>query len=120
MRLWHAAWVQCCRRKHFTWAVAESCSRRSREDAHQLIDDIERSGDPKKGIKPEDLVSLPDSRFFRKRGPEEFIFKPYGVNGQLLTEEGRPLSPDGYLRYLSTVLPSRFIGSREYNKYVNQ
>ncbi len=92
----------------------------SREDAHSLIDEIERSGDPKQGIKPEDLVSLPDTKFFRKRGPEEFIFGSYDVKGQLLTEDGRPLSPDGYLRYLSTVLPSRFIGSREYNKYVDQ
>ncbi|MEK6321842.1 MAG: Phenylacetic acid catabolic protein [Acidobacteriota bacterium] len=100
--------------------VQERIPGSSREDAHQLIDEIERSGDPRQGIKPEDLVSLPDSKFFRKRGPEEIIFKPYGVGGQLVTRDGRPLSPDGYLEYLATVLPSRFIGSREYNKYVNQ
>jgi len=38
----------------------------------------------------------------------------------LLTENGKPLSMDGYLQYLATVLPSRFIGSREYDKYVQQ
>jgi 1,2-phenylacetyl-CoA epoxidase catalytic subunit len=92
----------------------------SREDAHKLIDDIEQSGDPKQGIKPEDLLVLPDTKFFRKRGPEEFVFGSYDVKGQLLTENGRPLSSEGYLRYLSTVLPSRFIGSREYDKYVDQ
>ena len=92
----------------------------SREDAHQLIDEVERSGDPKRGIRLEDLLLLPERNFFRKRGPEEIIFKPYDVRGQLLSEEGKPLSPDGYLRYLSTVLPSKFIGSREYNKYVDQ
>jgi 1,2-phenylacetyl-CoA epoxidase catalytic subunit len=92
----------------------------SREDAHRLIDEIERSGDPHQGIKPEDLILLPDRKFFRKRGPEEFVFGPYDMRGQLLTEEGKPLSQDRYLRYLSTVLPSRFIGSREYNKYVDQ
>ncbi len=100
--------------------VQERMPSSSREDAHQLINEIERSGDPQKGVKPEDLISLPDSKFFRKRGPEEIIFQPYGVDGQLLAEDGRPLSPDGYLQYLSTVLPSKFIGSREYNKYVNQ
>lgn len=92
----------------------------AREDAHALIDEVERSGDPQRGIKPEDLMSLPDGKFFRKRGPEELIFQPYGVRGELLTTDGKPLSPDGYLQYLSAVLPSKFIGSREYNKYVNQ
>jgi 1,2-phenylacetyl-CoA epoxidase catalytic subunit len=100
--------------------VQELLPEHSREDAHALIDEIERSCDNKKGIKPEDLLSLPDTKFFRKRGPEEFIFGPYDVKGQLLTEHGKPLSPDGYLAYLATALPSRFIGSREYNKYVDQ
>ena len=92
----------------------------SREDSHTLIDEIERSGDPKQGIKPEDLLELPDTKFFRKRGPEELIFASYDVKGQLLTENGGPLSPEGYLQYLSAVLPAQFIGSREYNKYVDQ
>ncbi|MEK6289359.1 MAG: Phenylacetic acid catabolic protein [Acidobacteriota bacterium] len=100
--------------------VQERMPSSSREDAHALIDEIERSGDPQRGIKPEDLMSLPDGKFFRKRGPEELIFKPYGVRGELLTKDGNSLSPEGYLQYLSTVLPSKFIGSREYNKYVNQ
>ena len=63
---------------------------------------------------------MPDVKFFRKRGPEEYIFGPYDVKGQLLTENGKPVSPDGYLRYLSNAIPTRFIGSREYNKYVDQ
>jgi len=100
--------------------VQELLPGRSREEAHLLIDEIERSGDIKDGIKPEDLLLLPDTRFFRKRGPEEFIFASYDVRGELLTEHGKPLSPEGYLGYLSTALPSRFIGSREYNKYVDQ
>ncbi|HJQ69999.1 MAG TPA: Phenylacetic acid catabolic protein [Blastocatellia bacterium] len=92
----------------------------ARQDAHALIDEIERSGDPKRGVKPEEILSLPDTKFFRKRGVEEFVFMPYDVRGEMLTEDGKPLSPDGYLRYLATVLPERFIGSREYNKYVDQ
>jgi benzoyl-CoA 2,3-epoxidase subunit B len=91
-----------------------------REEAHALIDEIERSGDPRRGIKAEDLICLPDLKFFRKRGPEEIIFQPYDVRGQLLTEQGKPISSDDYLSYLASVLPSRFIGTREYNKYVTQ
>ena len=100
--------------------VQERLPNASREDAHSLIDAIERSGDPKQGIKPEDLLLLPDVKFFRKRGPEDIIFKPYDVRGELLTEHGVPLTPHGYLRYLSTNLPSKFIGTREYNKFVDQ
>lgn len=92
----------------------------SREDAHALIDEIERSGDPVQGIKPEDILFIPSNTFFRKRGDEETIFRSYDVRGNLITENGKPLSPDEYLNYLSTVLPSKFIGSREYNKYVDQ
>lgn len=91
-----------------------------RQDAHALIDEIEKSGDPKRGIKPEEIISLPDTKFFRKRGQEDFLFMPYDVKGELLTEDSKPLSSDGYLRYLASVLPARFIGSREYNKYVDQ
>jgi len=100
--------------------VQERLPNASREEAHSLIDAIERSADPKQGIKPEDLLLLPDVKFFRKRGPEEIIFKPYDVRGDLLTEHSVPLTPDAYLRYLSTKLPSKFIGTREYNKFVDQ
>ena len=92
----------------------------SRADAHTILDDINRSGDPKQGIKPEDVLFMPDTKFFRKRGAEEFLFQPYDLKGELLTESGKPLSGEGYLLYLATVLPVRFIGSREYNKYVDQ
>src|SRR5436190_22371399 len=100
--------------------VQERMPNASREEAHALIDEIERGRDPKSGIKPEDLLAVPDVKFFRKRGPEEVIFKPFAVRGELLTEAGAPLSNDRYLHYLSTVLPSKFIGSREYNKFVDQ
>ncbi|HEY7911162.1 MAG TPA: Phenylacetic acid catabolic protein, partial [Blastocatellia bacterium] len=92
----------------------------SRPDAHEILDEIERSGDPKRGIKPEEILHMPDPKFFRKRGLDEFMFQPFDVKGQLLTEGGKPLSHEGYLSYLVSVLPQSFIGSREYNKYVEQ
>jgi 1,2-phenylacetyl-CoA epoxidase catalytic subunit len=100
--------------------VQERMPALSRPEAHALIDEIERSGDPKQGVQPSDLLLLPDRKFFRKRGPDDLVFRPYDVRGNLLTEEGRELSPEGYLKFLSTVLPSKFIGSREYDKYVEQ
>jgi len=100
--------------------VQERIPGASREESHLLIDEIEMSRDPKRGIRPEDLIAVPDVKFFRKRGPEEIIFKPYAVRGEILTAAGAPLSADEYLRYLSTVLPAKFIGSREYDKYVSQ
>jgi len=100
--------------------VQERISEIERPEAHQIIDEIELSGDTVRGIRSEDVILMPDKHFFRKRGPEEIIFRPYDVRGNLITEEGRPLSQDGYLKYLASVLPARFIGSREYNKYVDQ
>lgn len=90
----------------------------TREAARDLVDEIQRTGDPRAGVRPEDLLFLPDVKFFRKRGIEEHVFKPYDVRGNLITEGGRAISPDRYLEYLSTVLSPRFIGSREYDKYV--
>jgi benzoyl-CoA 2,3-dioxygenase component B len=91
----------------------------SREQAREVVKEIENSGDPKNGINPEEILFLPDVKFFRRRGLEEFVFKPYDVKGQLLTEGGKPISDEKYLEYLSTVLPAHFIGSREYKKYVD-
>jgi hypothetical protein len=92
----------------------------SREDARAIVAELEKSGDPKRGVKPEDIILVPDIKFFRKRGIEEHVFRPYDTRGQLLTEAGRAYSPEQYLGYLSTVLPAKYVGSREYNKYVAQ
>ena len=100
--------------------VQERISGISREEARALIDGIERDGEAQKGIKSEDLLLLPSKNFFRKRGPEEVAFKPFDYRGNLLTANGSLLSPEGYLDYLAGVLPAKFIGSREYNKFVSQ
>jgi len=91
-----------------------------REEARSIISEIEKSGDPSRGVKPEDIIYVPDVKFFRKRGIDEHVFRPYDVRGGLLTESGRAYTPDQYLAYLSTVLPAKYVGSREYNKYVDQ
>jgi 1,2-phenylacetyl-CoA epoxidase catalytic subunit len=89
----------------------------TRESAREIIREVEISGDPKQGIRPEDLLFLPDVKFFRKRGIEEHVFRPFDVRGEMIVHDGRPISASGYLEYLATVLPRHFIGSREYDKY---
>ena len=100
--------------------VQERIASLSRQEAHSIIDEVERSGDTTKGIRSEDLLFIPDPKFFRKRGPEDLVFLPYDVRGEMLREDGKTLSSDGYLKYLATTLPQSFLGSREYNKYVDQ
>ena len=92
----------------------------ARQAAHEILDEIEMSGERNRGVNPEDVLLMPDRKFFRKRGDEDYIFKPYDVKGNLLTEGGKEVSSDAYLNYLSRVLPERFIGSREYNKFLAQ
>src|SRR5205814_9671742 len=95
-------------------------ARIARGEARATLDQIERSGDPQKGIKPEELLRLPSKNILRKRGPEEVVFRPFDYHGQVLTENGQPLTPEAYLKYLAGALPAKFIGSREYHKFVTQ
>jgi len=92
----------------------------SREDARELASDIQKTGDRKQGLGPEDIVFLPSPKFFRKRGPEEVVFQPFDIHGNRLTREGKDYTPEEYLDFLAKVLPGHYIGSREYNKFVHQ
>lgn len=100
--------------------VMERLPGESREVARQTLADIEQSGDPKRGIKPEEILFTPDVKFFRKRGTEEVMFRPFDVRGNLITSNGIAISPEAYLQYLATILPGHYIGSREYDKFVDQ
>src|SRR2546428_6201992 len=72
------------------------------------------------GMGPEDLLRLPHRRFFRIRGLAEYgdymlpgagfggvgyVYLPYDVAGNLLTENGSPIDRPRYIEYLHTVLP---------------
>jgi len=89
-------------------------------ELRKLIGDIMMSGEPRGGLAPENFVFLPSNKFFRKRGPEGIAFQPYNVHGELLTMAFQPISPAQYIDYLKTVLPAKFIASREFAKYVQQ
>jgi len=90
------------------------------DEARRLIHDVQRSGESRQGIRPEDLLVLPDRRFFRRRGPEEYVFQPYDVRGNLLTEGGRPIGPEQYLDYLARVLPEPYLKSEDFRRYAEQ
>jgi len=42
---------------------------------------------------------------------------PYDVYGNLMTENGKPISAEKYLGYLSTVLPGYYLQTNEFAKY---
>jgi hypothetical protein len=87
------------------------------DEARRLIEEIQRTRQSSRGIKPEQLLYLPDKKFFRARGPEELIFQPYDRDGQLLTREGKQISPDEYVRYLTNILPGYYVKGSEFAKY---
>ena len=92
--------------------------RLERGAAETLVSEIEATGDAKEGIRPEELVRLPDPRFFRRRGLMETALQPYDVSGSLLKDaSGSPLQPEAYLRYLAGVLPEHYLRTEDFGRY---
>src|SRR5258706_1343189 len=48
-------------------------------DARTLVREVQDTGEAIKGIRPEDLLFVPDVKFFRKRGLEEIPLIPYDL-----------------------------------------
>jgi benzoyl-CoA 2,3-dioxygenase component B len=86
-------------------------------DARSIVREVQDTRETIKGIRPEDLLFVPDVKFFRKRGVEEVALMPYDVYGNLLLEDGKPLPAENYLQYLATVLPDYFMKTSEFGKY---
>jgi len=86
-------------------------------DARTLVREVQDTGESIRGVKPEQLLFVPDVKFFRKRGAEEIALMPYDVSGQLLTRDNKPIAGDQYLAYLGTVLPDYYMKTDEFTKY---
>jgi benzoyl-CoA 2,3-epoxidase subunit B len=86
-------------------------------DARSIVREVQDTEETIRGIKPEDLLFVPDLKFFRKRGAEEIALMPFDVEGNLITEEGKPISGEQYLSYLATVLPDYYMKTDEFTKY---
>jgi benzoyl-CoA 2,3-epoxidase subunit B len=89
----------------------------SAPDARVVVREVQDTWEPQRGIRPEDLLFVPDTKFFRKRGMEEIIFMPYDVRGNLITDNGKPIPGERYLDYLKTQLPAYFVVDKEFTTY---
>jgi 1,2-phenylacetyl-CoA epoxidase catalytic subunit len=89
----------------------------SAPDARSLVREIQDTGETLQGVSPDDLLHVPDTKFFRSRGLEEIIFMPYDVHGNLLTEDNKPISGEKYLDYLHKVLPEYYVKTKDFEKY---
>src|SRR3990172_3705457 len=100
-------------------AVIAAKMKCTREEAKKILARIE-SGETVPGLGEEDLLKLPDRRFFRIRGLAEYgdyalpgagfagvgyVYLPYAVDGTLLTDRGTPIDRERYIESLSMVLP---------------
>jgi 1,2-phenylacetyl-CoA epoxidase catalytic subunit len=74
-----------------------------------VIDELERSRGAHRGLGPDDLLRLPDRRFFRRKG--EVAFQMVGVDGETFTDA------DEYLRHLARHLNDGYVASRDLRLY---
>lgn len=89
----------------------------SAPDARVLVREIQDTGEAEQGVRPQDLLYVPDVKFFRHRGMEEIVYMPFDVNGELIHEDGKPISGEKYLDYLRTKIPDYYADSNEFKKY---
>ncbi|MCI4371492.1 MAG: hypothetical protein L3J78_02470, partial [Thermoplasmata archaeon] len=111
-------------------AIIQAKSRVNREKAEAILRRIQEKGETVDGVAKENLLFLPDRRFFRIRGLAEFgdyrmpgsdaagvgyVYLPYDMHGKLLTDRGRPIERAEYVDYLRTVVPGRYMRSRHWD-----
>ncbi|MHC4223809.1 MAG: Phenylacetic acid catabolic protein [Planctomycetota bacterium] len=90
-------------------------------DAKEIVEKMWETKDTVKGIKPEMIVFVPDKKFCRKRGLEDFVFKPYDMHGTLLTGTGgAAIGTDDYMEYLKCVLPEDYREDPEFTRFGEQ
>ena len=115
--------------KDVNLAIVQAKARCTREEAEAILRRVLETREAVKGVGPDDLVFLPDRRFFRIRGLAEYgdyrmagseaagvgyVYLPYDVHGNLLTDRGKPIERGAYVDYLRTVLPDRYMRSRHW------
>jgi benzoyl-CoA 2,3-epoxidase subunit B len=86
-------------------------------EARTIVREVQDTKETVSGVSPKDLLFAPDVKFFRSRGMEEIAFMPYDINGNMITDNGKPVSGEKYLDYLSTVLPGYYFSGSEFAKY---
>jgi len=81
------------------------------DKAEQVLNDLEQSRGTHQGVAFDDLLRLPDRRFFRRKG--ESAFSMVGLDGETFTDA------DEYLRYLAKRLNEGYVASRDLRNYAD-
>ena len=81
----------------------------SPEKAEQVLEELERTRGTHRGLRHDDLLRLPDKRFFRRKG--EYAFQRVGVDGEAFGDA------EEYLRYLARNLNEGYVASRDLKNY---
>ena len=110
-------------------AIIQAKARVPRGEAEATLRRIQDKGETVHGLSKDDLLYLPDRRFFRIRGLREFgdyrfagsdaagvgyVYLPYDVHGNMMKDDGHPIERKDYVAYLETVLPARYMSSRHW------
>jgi 1,2-phenylacetyl-CoA epoxidase catalytic subunit len=83
----------------------------SAEQADQVIAELARARGTHRGVTYDDLLQLPDRRFFRRKG--EPAFQMVGIEGESFT------AADDYVRYLGKHLNEGYMASRDLRNYAD-
>ena len=78
--------------------------------AEQALAGLERSHDAFRGVRYDDLLQVPDKRFFRRKG--EPAFTMVGAEGEPFTDV------DAYVAHLAKHLPEAYLTTRDMRMYV--
>lgn len=90
----------------------------SAQEAKALAARVLESGDAEGGIAAADLYTRPERQFFRRRGPDSIRFKPYDVDGNLMTKNGVEIALDDFYTYLDSVLPEGYRESSDFARHL--
>lgn len=81
------------------------------ERIEQVLTELERSRSAHQGVRFDDLLRLPDRRFFRRKG--EPAFTMIGIDGEVFTDA------EEYLRYLAKNLNEGYVASKDMRQYAD-
>ena len=81
----------------------------SPEKVDEVLAELERSHGRHQGVEYEDLLELPDRRFFRRKG--EPAWTMVGVHGETFSDV------DEYLKHLAHHLPEAYVTTRDMRAY---
>lgn len=81
------------------------------DKAEAVLTELEASRGAHRGVQHDDLLRLPDRRFFRRKG--EFAFSMTGIDGETFEDA------EAYLRYLAKNLNEGYVSSRDLKNYAD-